>query len=260
MDKMKLRNKKGITLVALIITIIVLLILAGIAISQLTNSGLFEKTKLAKEKYKNAQILEETEMERADDEISKIEGERGNKSEQEILDLINKAEDDRHQSVTNSLFKVNYSSSSVLATGTRNIASFTSNITQDPEMNEYFTYDETNKKVICKKPGWYILNVSARCMRYDGDGSLTTYLKINDTVIDWADTWANGNNSEIQSMNVVTLYLKKDDIIDAFVSNGFRIIKLGANILAVATGSGPLETVKVTLLPFLTLLPTPGFI
>lgn len=51
------RNIKehGITLIALVITIIILLILAGITISSLTNSGLFDKVKEAKEKWKNAQ-------------------------------------------------------------------------------------------------------------------------------------------------------------------------------------------------------------
>lgn len=47
-------NKSGITLVALIVTIIVLLILAGISISALTQTGLFEKAKQAKDKSKSA--------------------------------------------------------------------------------------------------------------------------------------------------------------------------------------------------------------
>jgi len=54
-----LENKKtkneGITLVALVITIILLLILAAISISSLTGSGLFENTKLAKEKSEAAE-------------------------------------------------------------------------------------------------------------------------------------------------------------------------------------------------------------
>ena len=45
-----MRNIKGITLIALIITIIILLILAGITITQLTGSGLFGKAGLAKQK------------------------------------------------------------------------------------------------------------------------------------------------------------------------------------------------------------------
>ena len=43
-------NQKGITLVALVITIVILLILAGISISALTNTGLFAKATDAKVK------------------------------------------------------------------------------------------------------------------------------------------------------------------------------------------------------------------
>ena len=48
-------NKKGITLVALVITIVILLILAGISISALTNTGLFRKAKEAKSASENAE-------------------------------------------------------------------------------------------------------------------------------------------------------------------------------------------------------------
>ena len=54
----KMKNNKGITLVALIITIIILLILAGVAISQLTDSGLFGKAKLARERAEDSQKLQ----------------------------------------------------------------------------------------------------------------------------------------------------------------------------------------------------------
>ena len=47
-------KNKGITLVALVITIIILLILAGITISSVTNTGLFEKAKEARDKTANA--------------------------------------------------------------------------------------------------------------------------------------------------------------------------------------------------------------
>ena len=52
-------KNKGITLVALVITIIILLILAGISISALTNQGLFGKAKESKEKSENAQKEEQ---------------------------------------------------------------------------------------------------------------------------------------------------------------------------------------------------------
>jgi len=56
--KTKIKNFKnkqgGITLVALVITIIILLILATISIQSLTNTGLFQKANEAKDKTKNA--------------------------------------------------------------------------------------------------------------------------------------------------------------------------------------------------------------
>ena len=56
------KSEKGITLIALIITVIILLILTGIAITQLSNSGLFGKTQKSKEKYETAQLEEEATM------------------------------------------------------------------------------------------------------------------------------------------------------------------------------------------------------
>ena len=53
-----MKNTKGITLVALVITIIILLILAGISIQALTQTNLFDKTKQAKNAMENAQNQE----------------------------------------------------------------------------------------------------------------------------------------------------------------------------------------------------------
>ena len=56
----KYENKTlGITLVALVITIVILLILAGISISTLTNTGIFQKAKDAKENNRIASIEEQ---------------------------------------------------------------------------------------------------------------------------------------------------------------------------------------------------------
>lgn len=55
----KENTNKGITLIALVITIIVLLILVGISISALTGSGLLEKAKQAKKETIKAQYEEE---------------------------------------------------------------------------------------------------------------------------------------------------------------------------------------------------------
>ena len=59
---MKEKSIKGITLVALVITIVILLILAGISIQAITNTGLFENAKRAVEESKYANAEEKVKM------------------------------------------------------------------------------------------------------------------------------------------------------------------------------------------------------
>ena len=60
---MNLKNKRGITIIALVITIIVLLILAGIAISVLTGeNGLFARAKTSTVKYNEESAKEKANM------------------------------------------------------------------------------------------------------------------------------------------------------------------------------------------------------
>ena len=67
-----LRNKdKGITLIALVITIIILLILAGISISALTNQGLFKNAKAAQNATEKAEKEQGQRLNEYEDEINK---------------------------------------------------------------------------------------------------------------------------------------------------------------------------------------------
>ena len=67
-----LRKKcKGITLVALVITIVILIILAGISISTLTNTGIFQKAKDAKKASENAEKEEKSLLSEYEQEIIK---------------------------------------------------------------------------------------------------------------------------------------------------------------------------------------------
>ena len=57
--KIDVKNKKGITLIALVITIIVLLILAGVVISSIVGeNNLFSKIGNAKNIYENESLKE----------------------------------------------------------------------------------------------------------------------------------------------------------------------------------------------------------
>ena len=69
-----MKGQKGITLVALVVTIIVLLILAGITIKILMNSGLIQKTNLARDTYTKVKDNEQKELNRAENLINNFEG------------------------------------------------------------------------------------------------------------------------------------------------------------------------------------------
>lgn len=65
-----LKSKRGITLIALVVTIVVLLILAGVSISLiLDNNGIIQKSKDAKEQYAQSRANEQKELDRVSDWI-----------------------------------------------------------------------------------------------------------------------------------------------------------------------------------------------
>ena len=69
-NKSKNKQEKGITLIALVVTIVVLLILAGVSISLvLNNNGVISKAKDAKNQYAEAQTNEEKQLNEVSDWI-----------------------------------------------------------------------------------------------------------------------------------------------------------------------------------------------
>ncbi len=69
----KIKNKKGITLIALVVTIVVLLILAGVSISLiLDNNGIIQKSKDARERMNQATKNEIDDISRISDAIKDI--------------------------------------------------------------------------------------------------------------------------------------------------------------------------------------------
>ena len=70
---MNLQKEKGITLVALVVTIVVLLILAGVSINLvLGENGLITQAKEAREQTKTAEANEKSQMDSASDFISEV--------------------------------------------------------------------------------------------------------------------------------------------------------------------------------------------
>ena len=89
----KLREFRGITLIALVITIIILLVLAGIAIATLGGeNGLFARVKLGKERYAISEAKEKLELEIANLQIEQ-QG-KGEELKKEDLPKMNNDEID----------------------------------------------------------------------------------------------------------------------------------------------------------------------
>ena len=65
------KGKRGITLIALVITIIILLILSGITISSLTNTGLFKNAKEAKNRTEDTQRQEQDLLNQYEEELNR---------------------------------------------------------------------------------------------------------------------------------------------------------------------------------------------
>ena len=72
------KGKRGITLIALVITIIILLILSGITISSLTNTGLFKNAKEAKNRTEDAQRQEQDLLNQYEEELNKYTNSNSN--------------------------------------------------------------------------------------------------------------------------------------------------------------------------------------
>ena len=74
--KQKIKSKSGITLVALVVTIVVLLILAGVSLNLVIgNDGIMKRAKEAKERYGQASKNEQKDLDTVEDYMNKMTGE-----------------------------------------------------------------------------------------------------------------------------------------------------------------------------------------
>ena len=67
-----LKNQNGITLVALVITIVILIILATISISFAINGGLFDQATKGGEMYANSAFVENAELQKVEEKVNQI--------------------------------------------------------------------------------------------------------------------------------------------------------------------------------------------
>lgn len=85
-----IKNKNGITLIALIITIVILIILAGIAIGTMQNYKIFDRAKHERKDYQDGQNDEANKLNEYDAAIEEVTGGTTKKKEITIIDSTGK--------------------------------------------------------------------------------------------------------------------------------------------------------------------------
>lgn len=194
-----MQTQKGITLISLVITIILLLILAGVTINfAIGENGIFKLAEDATEKYKNSAEKEEAEIAKANEYIANgRETVVISKEEYESLIPSPIGEDSLLMSSNNGS----------LAVQNINLTSFTNDFSDSFE--NYFSYDSTTGELTCKKAGWYIVKLEIDIDSANGTSTTSTVsLFINN--INMGDVKAVGRvDSVLQyDCNTITFYVK----------------------------------------------------
>lgn len=100
-------KNKGITLIALVITIIILLILAGVAISALIQTGLFDNVRQAKGATENEQNKEDGTLNEYEKAIADYENRNG-QQEQIPAEIVSFIPEDSNWKVKNVKEAIDY--------------------------------------------------------------------------------------------------------------------------------------------------------
>lgn len=84
-----LKNKTGITLIALIITVVIMLILAGVAISYFINDGgIFNRINVSSYEYEKQSIIEAVKIAESELEVDNSLGEKHDKNISDLIDKV----------------------------------------------------------------------------------------------------------------------------------------------------------------------------
>ena len=133
-------KEKGITLIALVVTIIVLLILAGVTISiALNNNGIISRTKDTKEENRGAIVQEQRDLWMADKKLSSYFEDNG----EALNDLLERLGPNGENLLTNDEIET-IKDTSQIKIGSRTIDFKILNLDNSNEVLEYINYTTSN--------------------------------------------------------------------------------------------------------------------
>ena len=221
----KLKANKAITLVAVMITVIIMLILAGIMMNFIIGEqGIIARITQTKEEHKKAEQDEKKDLEElySQMKIATNDDSQVTIKIEDLKELIQQQVEEKINELNQANQIAGIKENSIIMTATnqdRSISNLKLNSFSrqlEPNFEEYFLYDETTGNMICQKEGWYQVNLSLRIVGSMASGRYCdTYLRllINEVNISEAICIINGTVSEANDSNSITVYLKKGDVV-----------------------------------------------
>lgn len=229
----KWKQNKAITLVALVVTVIILLILAGIVISlTLGPKGILARVQEVEKNYVEASKQEQKDLEKlyssmlvASDDNAKItisledlktiiqtEVEENTKKVQEQMEeRLTQIEKKGTTQLTKDCLLMDSTNNS-LAVENVDLRSFDNNFFG--EFSNYFEYQSSTGTIICKKEGWFMINSSLHMTKVDSSYSNTS-LNIYVNGLKLQGCWGEITVQGIESCDSCseTIYLNKGDVL-----------------------------------------------
>ncbi|MNS98484.1 hypothetical protein D3C72_1328530 [compost metagenome] len=213
-------KNKGITLIALIITIIILLILATISISMITGeNGILSKAKTASEQTKLTQEEEENRLSSLNTYIDNTITSRGDTSA--VNNLANPI------LLTNAVLSNTGSGSR--AAGTYKASSTGYTKTDTSELSKYLTFTQGIGWTVLKS-GNYLFNSRIGSAYGSAQASISTYLLIGTDAIIIAESFVSSASTQGITSGNITVSLKEGAIIDYQFTNTAATTYNGSNL------------------------------
>jgi len=228
-----MKNIKGITLISLVITIIVLIILSSVGIYlSLGENGIISRAKNAKQEYLNSQAKEEDDI---NDLYSQMLIATNEGSQITItLEDLNKLIDKRVEEITGpknmsspillTTLDLPNTSSSSRAAGTYKASSTSYTKTNTDVMSNYLSFEE-GKGWTVLKDGWYYINsFSSHTTSLTNGSAVILYFYINNQEFRLTyNATVSGQSYSAREAANNTVYLKAGDVIDC----GFALSAAG---------------------------------
>lgn len=224
-------KNKGITLIALIITIIIMLILAGIVLTMaLGENGLLSKTKYAATRWNNSVEDEQKELDKLYSSILVAENSKITLTMEELDKYIDK-KINKPTGVKADTYIINSISRTTIYTDLTSMSGLTISKDENNKIDEYLSYSNQDGYTV-QKSGWYFIKLHTMTYASSGFSSTYLYFHLNGVALAQALCTASGGLAQTYDDNTFSVFLSQGDKI-YFSSNAGSSAAKGRSASAV---------------------------